>query len=130
VNNTGVDALAVNVGQMHLHGRQEVGLDLDRLAELVEAVDVPLVLHGATSMRREDLAAAIEVGVRKINVGSMLKQAFLGALRDRCAALPEQYNPYEAIGSGLQADVLVAGRLAMQRTVEKLMHLFRSTGRA
>ena len=130
VESTGVDALAVNVGQMHLHGRQEVRLDLARLAELHEALPVPLVLHGATSVRREDLAAAIACGVRKINVGSVLKQAYLGALREACAALPEQYNPYEVIGSGLPADVLVAGRLALQRSVEGLMHLFGSAGKA
>jgi fructose/tagatose bisphosphate aldolase len=130
VESTGVDALAVNVGQMHLHGRQEVRLDLVRLAELHEALPVPLVLHGATSVRREDLAAAIGCGVRKINVGSVLKQAYLGALRASCAALPELYNPYEVIGSGLPADVLVAGRLALQHTVEELMRLFGSAGMA
>jgi len=130
VESTGVDALAVNVGQMHLHGRQEVRLDLVRLADLQEALPVPLVLHGATSVRRQDLATAIACGVRKINVGSVLKQAYLGALRESCAALPEPHNPYEVIGSGLPADVLVAGRLALQRTVEDLMHLFGSAGKA
>ena len=129
VESTGVDALAVNVGQMHLHGRQEVRLDLARLAELEEALTVPLVLHGATSVRREDLAAAIGCGVRKINVASVLKQAYLGALREACAAVVEPHNPYEVIGSGLPADVLVAGRQALQRTVEDLMHLFGSAGR-
>ena len=38
------------------------------------------------------------------------------------------YNPYDVIGSGLSEDVLVAGRLAMQRTVEEWMHLFGSAG--
>jgi fructose-bisphosphate aldolase, class II len=126
---TGVDALAVNIGQMHLHGRRLVRLDLDRLRALA-TLPVPLVLHGATSIAPSDLQAAIEIGVRKINVGSRLKQAFLVALREACRAVPENANPYECIGSGLGNDVLVAGRRAMAAEVGRMMHLFGSNGRA
>jgi fructose/tagatose bisphosphate aldolase len=126
---TGIDALAVNVGQMHLHGRRLVRLDLDRLRALAN-VPVPLVLHGATSIAPADLQAAIGIGIRKINVGSCLKRAFLAALRDACRAVPDEANPYEAIGSGLDGDVLLAGRRAMAIEVERLMRLFGSAGRA
>ncbi len=126
---TGIDALAVNVGQMHLHGRRLVRLDLDRLRALA-ALPAPLVLHGATSIVPADLQAAIGIGVRKINVGSRLKQAFLAALQEACRAVPDGANPYEAIGSGLDGDVLVAGRRAMAAEVGRLMDLFGSTGRA
>jgi len=126
---TAVDALAVNIGQMHLHGRRLVRLDLDRLRALA-TLPVPLVLHGATSIAPSDLQAAIEIGVRKINVGSRLKQAFLGALREACRSVPENANPYECIGSGLHNDVLVAGRRAMATEVCRMMHLFGSSGRA
>ena len=113
---TGVDALAVNIGQMHLHGRRVVRLDLDELRALA-TLPVPLVLHGATSIAPSDLQAAIEIGVRKVNVGSRLKQAFLNALREACRSVPENANPYECIGSGLDNDVLVAGRRAMAAEV-------------
>jgi fructose-bisphosphate aldolase class II len=113
VEETGVDALAVNLGQMHLHGRRSLPLDLERLGRLAEQVKVPLVLHGASSIRREDLVAAISLGIRKINVGSLLKQAYFGALRQAIADAGESANPYEVIGSGLKEDVLVAGRLAL-----------------
>jgi fructose/tagatose bisphosphate aldolase len=126
---TGIDALAVNIGQMHLHGRRLVRLDLERLRALA-ALPVPLVLHGATSIAPRDLQAAVEIGVRKINVGSSLKQAFLGALREACCAVPEDSNPYECIGSGLDNDVLVAGRRAMAAEVGRTMRLFGSSGRA
>ncbi|MEX0745096.1 MAG: class II fructose-bisphosphate aldolase [Phycisphaeraceae bacterium] len=127
---TGVDALAVNIGQAHLHGRRLLRLDLPRLQELRRAVRVPLVLHGASSVDRGDLEAAIALGVRKINVGSALKQAFFAALCAACDVQRQAANPYEVIGSGLQSDVLVAGRLAMQAKVEELMHCFGSAGRA
>lgn len=127
---TGVDALAVNVGQAHLHGRAEVYLDLARLAGLAHTVPVPLVLHGATSVARRDLAQAVSLGIRKINVGSALKQAYFEALRQACASVPAKYNPYDVVGSGHASDVLIAGRVAVQRVTEELMHLFGSAGKA
>jgi fructose-bisphosphate aldolase class II len=130
VEQTGIDALAVNVGQAHLHGRQAVRLNLQRLAALKKAVPAPLVLHGATSVHQADLAEAVRLGVRKINVGSILKRTYFEALRQACAAVSDVYNPYEVIGSGLSADVLIKGRLALQQTVEAWMRLFGSAGRA
>jgi fructose/tagatose bisphosphate aldolase len=130
VKATGVDSLAVNVGQVHLHGRTGVRLNMDRLSELKAAVSVPLVLHGATSIPREDLAEAIRRGVRKINVGSILKRSFLEAVRAAGAALGDSYNPYEVIGSGLSRDVMTAGRTAMEKVVEDYMGLFGSAGKA
>jgi fructose-bisphosphate aldolase class II len=91
---------------------------------------VPLVLHGASSIHPGDLQEAIRRGIRKINVGSALKQVYFGALRDACAAVKEPYNPYEVIGSGLSADILMRGRMALQQRVEDWMRLFGSAGRA
>ena len=129
VAQTGVDALAVNVGQVHLHGWQAVHLNLEQLIALKKVVSVPLVLHGATSVHRADLVEAVRLGVRKINVGSVLKRTYFEAMRQACVAASEAYNPYEVIGSGLPTDVLTVGRLAMQQVVEVLMRLFGSAGR-
>jgi fructose/tagatose bisphosphate aldolase len=130
VEETGVDAFAVNIGQAHLHGRSRVRLNLARLAELRKALSVPLVLHGATSVSRSDLKEAIRLGLKKINVGSILKRSYFEALRRACSSVGEDYNPYEVVGSGLQKDVLTAGRVALQKTVQELMSLFGSAGRA
>jgi fructose-bisphosphate aldolase class II len=130
VEDTGVDAVAVNVGQAHLHGRRTVGLDLDRLRAIRQAVAVPLVLHGATSVERDGLRAAVALGVRKVNVGSALKQAYFRALCRACDEQQRHPNPYEVIGSGLPQDVLVASRMAMQSVVEEFMNVFGSAGQA
>ncbi len=127
---TGIDALAVNIGQVHLHGRSQVSLDLGRLEALYRAVPVPLVLHGATSIRREDLARVAGLGVRKINVGSVIKRTYFETLRRACNAAGDDYNPYEVVGSGFTADVTVPARLAMQAVVEDMMRLFGSAGKA
>jgi fructose/tagatose bisphosphate aldolase len=130
VAETGVDALAVNIGQVHLHGRKQVRLDLDRLTQLRAGLHVPLVLHGASSVERCDLAEAARRGIRKINVGSILKQTWFRELSAACRRASPEANPYEIIGSGLPADVMTAGRAAMQKLVVDLMGLFGSEGRA
>ncbi len=130
VERTGIDALAVNVGQAHLHGRADVRLDLSRVAELKEAVEVPLVLHGASSVRLSELEESVRRGIRKVNVGSVLKQAYFEAVRDACAKVGRDFNPYKVVGSGSKDDVLTAGRVALQDKVEELMRLFGSAGKA
>ncbi len=130
VEPTDVDLLAVNVGQAHLHGRSPVSLDHEKLRELVRAVPVPLVLHGASSIPSGELRAAIQSGVRKINVGSVLKQTYFDALRRACREIGESYNPYAILGSGTESDVLVTGRVALQEKVEELLRLFGSAGQA
>lgn len=130
VERTGIDSLAVNIGQVHLHGRREVRLDLSRLKDLRQTIDVPLVLHGGSSISRTDLQAAIRLGVRKVNVGSVLKRTYLEAMRLGLEELGGNFNPYEVIGSGLDKDVLVKGRLALQKVVEDWLYLLGSAGKA
>ena len=130
VQRTGADALAVSIGQVHVHGRSQVRLNLSRLAELRGAVHVPLVLHGATSVYPPDIVEAIRLGIRKINVGSVLKRTYFETLRDASDRVGSHYSPYDVIGSGFPSDVLTVARCAMQERVEDLMRLFGSAGRA
>jgi len=127
---TDVDALAVNIGQAHVRGRGGVRLNLARLAKLRQTVTVPLVLHGGSSIYRPDLLEAIRIGVRKINVGRVLKISYFEAVRYACQKFDGDYNPYEVVGSGLDKDILAAGRTALRKTVEDLMFLSGSAGKA
>ncbi|MFN8006350.1 MAG: class II fructose-bisphosphate aldolase [Terriglobia bacterium] len=127
---TGVDALAVNIGQAHVHGRRQLPLNLSRLAELRRAVPVPLVLHGATSVERESLRQAVGLGIRKVNVGSILKRAFFETLRNSSRDVAADYSPYDVVGSGHPSDILASGREAIREAVEELMKLFGSAGKA
>jgi fructose-bisphosphate aldolase class II len=130
VAETGVDALAVSLGQAHLHGRRRMGLDLERLRRIRARVGVPLVLHGASSIEEAALQQAIQLGIRKVNMGSALRSAFYRAVRERIAATPADFNPYEVVGSGGPDDVLLAGRFAVRDVVRQKMRLFGSAGRA
>ena len=81
VEDTGVDALAVAVGNVHGIPSNPVTLDLARLGAIRNATDVPLVLHGASGLPAAELREAIALGVAKINVNTEVRRAYLGALR-------------------------------------------------
>ena len=83
VERTGVDALAVAIGNVHGFTPTPVRLDLERLAEIAAATPVPLVLHGASGLPAEDLLGAVELGVVKVNVNAELRRAYIGALSRR-----------------------------------------------
>jgi len=77
---TGVDALAVAVGNVHGIPDAPVALDLELLARIADAVPVPLVLHGASGLPDEQVQAAIALGVAKLNVNTELRRAFRDAI--------------------------------------------------
>lgn len=70
VDETGVDTLAVSIGNAHGLYKEKPKLDFDLLARIEEAVTVPLVLHGGSGTPLEDLKRAISMGIAKINVAS------------------------------------------------------------
>lgn len=81
------DCLAVSVGNVHLHTKEAVSLDFERLAALRGAVPCPLVLHGGSGVLSAHRArAARKFGVRKINLGTELRQVHGRALRAVLAA--------------------------------------------
>jgi tagatose 1,6-diphosphate aldolase GatY/KbaY len=73
---TGVDALAVSIGNAHgIYTRLPV-FDFDRLEKIRKAVAVPLVLHGGSGTQPEYIQRAVRLGMAKINVASELCKAF------------------------------------------------------
>jgi len=115
VEATGIDILAVNVGNVHilLDGRRP--LDLDRLAAVCARVDVPIDLHGGTGISAESLRKAIRLGVAKVCYGTYVKVRYLEALRRGLAT--DEPNPHKRLGYGGAEDLLVAGRLAVKEAV-------------
>jgi ketose-bisphosphate aldolase len=128
VRETGVDLLAVSVGNVHVRIGGEQDLDLDRLAAVRDHVSVPLVLHGGTGITARSLREAIRLGVAKVNYGTYLKQRYLSAIR--AALAHETGNPHEMLGLGGQSDVMVAGRLAVRDAVLERIETLGCCGRA
>jgi len=85
VAETGIDALAVAIGTAHGFYAEEPRLDFDRLKELRDAVDVPLVMHGGSGTPSDAVTRAIELGIAKINIGSEIGLAFTRAMRQAAA---------------------------------------------
>ncbi len=79
---TGLDALAICIGNVHGKYLRDPELDFGRLSSIREAVSVPLVLHGGSGLPENMVSRAIELGVRKLNVNTELRNAYLGSLRD------------------------------------------------
>lgn len=81
VERTGVDSLAVAIGTGHGVYETEPNLDFDRLEKIKNLVDIPLVLHGASGISKEDVQKCISLGCAKVNISTELKTPFSDALR-------------------------------------------------
>ncbi len=78
VRRTGVDALAVMVGTAHGHYKQAPVIAIDRIREIHEALPgCAVVLHGGSGVPDDQITAAIDAGIRKINFGTDVCYAFL-----------------------------------------------------
>lgn len=75
VDATGVDFLAVSIGTVHGRMKGEPKLDFDRLAEINQALQIPLVIHGGTGLSDEQFRKLIDNGVTKINYYTALADA-------------------------------------------------------
>jgi ketose-bisphosphate aldolase len=134
VQETGIDLLAVSVGNVHIqvnancNGNGDNGLDMARLAAIRECAGVPLVLHGGTGISHEALREAISLGVRKVNYGTYLKQRYLTAVRE--AMKQERSNPHELLGLGEDPDIMVTGRLAVRDAVLERIETLGCCGKA
>lgn len=120
VERTGVDALAVAIGNVHGIIAEPVRLDLERLARIAERVEVPLVLHGASGLPDDDVRAAIALGVAKINVNTELRRAYLAAARQ----MLEEHDGDDLAG------MLGSVRAAVGRVAREKISIYGGLGRA
>ena len=95
---TGVNALAVSAGNVHLQTEKTDGIDLDALHAIEAATKVPLVLHGGSgippAMRRR---LAHHHRVKKFNIGTELRQAFGASLRKSLADQTRSFDRIELL---------------------------------
>ncbi|EAF1584253.1 ketose-bisphosphate aldolase [Listeria monocytogenes] len=84
ISRTGVDTLAVAIGTAHgIYPKdKEPKLRLDILKEIKDLVHIPLVLHGGSANPDAEIAAAVEIGIQKVNISSDYKYAFYKKCRE------------------------------------------------
>ncbi len=104
---TGVDAMAISVGNVHLQQDKQGGLDLARIRAIEALTGVPLVIHGGSGVpMAQRRALGTGSNICKFNIGTELRMAFGDALRtavnrdplrfDRISILQETHDPVVA----------------------------------
>lgn len=144
VEQTDVDALAVAIGTSHgaYKFKGEPKLDFDRLKLIHEKTQIPLVLHGASSVPsriikkaikygaelagakgipEEHIRKAISLGITKINIDTDLRLAFTGSIREFLVESPRIFDPRKILSSAKEA---------MKDVVKSKMRLFGCSGKA
>lgn len=79
---SGLDILAVGIGTAHGFYQGKPEINFKRLAEVNEALELPLVMHGGTGIPEEDVRRAIRNGINKVNVGTIIKYTYLSTVKE------------------------------------------------
>lgn len=120
VEATGVDFLAVSIGTVHGRMKGEPRLDFGRLAEINEALDLPLVIHGGTGLSDEQFRQLIDNGVTKINYYTALADAAGHCIRQNS----------KAEGAGSYTSLVRNAADAVHQEAARCIELWGSAGRA
>ena len=111
---TGVDILAPAVGNMHgmlksmVQGQTRKRLDIQRIAEIKNAAQVPLTLHGGSGTDDEDLRKAMAAGINIIHINTELRVAWRRGLEEALAKKPDEVVPYKILPFAVEAVKKVA----------------------
>ena len=130
VEETGVDALGVSIGNVHILTQGKAAIDVPCLQRIREEVKIPLVIHGGTGFPPEYAGEVIALGVAKFNFGTNLKQIYLAAIREKLTNYIEPMNPHVFLGMGGKKDILVAAREAVKEKVKELIRIYGYAGRS
>jgi fructose-bisphosphate aldolase class II len=112
---SGADAVAISIGNVHRLTAPGATIDFARLAQIEAAVRAPLVIHGTSGIFESDIERLLGSRVAKFNIGTVLRQAFGATLRETLARYPERFDRLE-----IMADVMGGVGHAATRMIELL----------
>lgn len=117
VFDTGIDFFSPAIGSIHgmLRSTNDPDLNIARIKEISAAISTPLVLHGASGLREENVKEAIAAGISIVHINTELRVAYRDALKLSLQANPDEVAPYKIMKP------VVA---AMQKVVEAKLKLF------
>ena len=118
VDKTGVDALAIAVGNAHGAYKLPPKLDFERIRTIAKTVDVPLVLHGGSGLTDDDFKQAIKEGISKVNIFTDIN----------VAAVKAEFSKFTDMNKGI-IDLIPAAVEAIKQETMKKMELFGSVGK-
>lgn len=105
---THVDILAPAVGNMHgmlksmVHGSARKRLDIERISQIKQAVQMPLTLHGGSGTDDGDLRRAIAAGISIVHINTELRVTWRRGLEDGLREHPDEVVPYKVLQPALE----------------------------
>ncbi len=94
---SGVDAVAVSIGNVHRLANSTTPIDFERLEQIRKMVKQPLVIHGTSGIEVSDIQQLARTSISKFNIGTKLRQVFGQSLRDTLAANPEMFDRLQIV---------------------------------
>ena len=119
VEKTGVDALAIAVGNAHGAYKLPPKLDFERIRTIAKTVDVPLVLHGGSGLTDNDFKQAIHDGISKVNIFTDIN----------VAAVEAEFKKFSDMNKGI-IDLIPAAVEAVKLATMNKLELFGSVNKA
>ncbi len=120
VKETKVDSLAIGIGTAHGFYDTNPELNFERLAEVNEAIKIPLVLHGGTGIPDEDIKKAISLGINKVNIGTIIHCTYMNSLKEELSKRDK--NPYTL-------EVLLPVKEEIKKVVKERIRVCGSSGK-
>lgn len=121
VRETGVESLAVAIGTAHGQYKGIPELDFPRLEKIRSLVNIPIVLHGSSGVPDEAIIESIRLGVRKVNIDTNIREAFVSAARKVMNENPKEIDPRKMLGPAREAATAV---------IREKIRVFGSSGKA
>ena len=110
---TGANSLAVSIGTAHGFYAKAPVLDKQRLSEIRAALDIPLVLHGASGLSDEDIRDCVALGICKVNFATELRVAYTAGVKQALDEDPNLFDPKKLGAAGMERVKKLAGSKMM-----------------
>ncbi len=104
---SGVDAMAISVGNVHRLTEAVSAIDFDLVQRIAACTRLPLVIHGTSGIREADIQRLKTLRVAKFNIGTTMRMTFNQSLRQSLADTPERFDRLQLmrpVVSALQAE--------------------------
>ncbi len=121
VKKTGIDSLAIAVGNVHGMKTREAQIDIPRIEKIQKLTNIPLVLHGASGIPDESVKQAIKAGICKINIDTEIRKAFVRGIGIILKENPNEIDPRKILGKA---------KTEMKEAVREKIRLFGCNNKA
>ncbi|NLM63545.1 MAG: class II fructose-1,6-bisphosphate aldolase [Mollicutes bacterium] len=121
VNETNIDFLAPALGSVHGLYKGKPNLQFDRMLEIKNKTNIPLVLHGASGLSEKDIKRALSCGISKININTDLQIAWSKQVREFLSNNEDVYDPRKIIKAGEEAfKKTIVEKLILTNSINKI----------